>query len=219
MNNNEQWQHNEELLKSCIKDSSTYAQILRKIGIRDSGCNYRSLRRALKRFKIEFSPNNIYRQSSKKIELSEILVEHSTYTNTKKLKRRLIKEGHLEEKCYNCNLREWLSKSIPLQLEHKNGRRTDCRPENLTLLCPNCHAQTETYCGKNKGKYKEASEIKEKVMMQRINAKIEDIKDIQIINDEVIDNLSLKWGTGTRAVKRFLEKHKSVLMEAWQRGL
>jgi hypothetical protein len=44
------------------------------------------------------------------------------------------------------------ARSVPivLQLDHINGRRTDNRLENLRILCPNCHAQTETWCGKNR---------------------------------------------------------------------
>lgn len=38
---------------------------------------------------------------------------------------------------------------IPLQLEYKDGNSTNHKKENLELLCPNCHAQTSTYCGKN----------------------------------------------------------------------
>jgi predicted HNH restriction endonuclease len=33
-----------------------------------------------------------------------------------------------------------------------NGDRRDNRLENLRLLCPNCHAQTPTYLGRNIGR-------------------------------------------------------------------
>ena len=55
-------------------------------------------------------------------------------------------------KCYNCNLTNWLGFNIPLELEHINGDNRDNRIENLILLCPNCHALTPTYRGKNKHK-------------------------------------------------------------------
>jgi len=47
-------------------------------------------------------------------------------------------------------LAEWLGQPIPLELEHANGDRTDNRLEKLSLLCPNCHALTPTYRGRNK---------------------------------------------------------------------
>ena len=40
---------------------------------------------------------------------------------------------------------------IPLEVEHIDGNYKNNRPENLTLLCPNCHSLTATYRGANKG--------------------------------------------------------------------
>lgn len=88
------------------------------------------------------------------IPLSEILVEDSAYTNITRLKIRLLREGLLEPKCYavDCGLTEWKGKPISLQLDHINGDNLDHRIENLRLLCPNCHSQTDTFAGKNKRK-------------------------------------------------------------------
>lgn len=83
------------------------------------------------------------------IPLEKILVENSTYLNTMSLKSRLIKSGHFKRFCSKCGLDKWLELGIPLELDHINGVRSDNRIENLRLLCPNCHAQTDTYCGKN----------------------------------------------------------------------
>ena len=66
-----------------------------------------------------------------------------------KLKNQLIKIGIKDHKCENCELIEWMGKQIPLELHHVNGNRFDNRIENIQLLCPNCHALTDNYRGKN----------------------------------------------------------------------
>ena len=45
----------------------------------------------------------------------------------------------------------WNKKPIPLEVEHNDGNSDNNLMKNLSLICPNCHAQTPTYKGKNKG--------------------------------------------------------------------
>jgi len=66
------------------------------------------------------------------------------------LKKRLISEGLKQHKCECCGITEWNGKPAPIELDHINGNHHDNRLENLRILCPNCHAQTDTYRGKNK---------------------------------------------------------------------
>ena len=82
--------------------------------------------------------------------LEEILVKDSKYTNMTCLKQRALRAKLIDYKCAICGINEWLGKKIILQLDHINGDNRDNRIENLRLLCPNCHSQTETYCGKNR---------------------------------------------------------------------
>jgi 5-methylcytosine-specific restriction endonuclease McrA len=69
----------------------------------------------------------------------------------KGLKERLIREGLKQRKCEMCGRAGWRDRPIPLELDHINGRRQDNRLQNLRILCPNCHAQTDTYRGRNIG--------------------------------------------------------------------
>lgn len=88
---------------------------------------------------------------NRKTPLSDLLVESSTYGKGH-LKRRLLSEGILPNKCSNPNCQitsEWLGKPLILVLDHINGIGNDDRLENLRLLCPNCNSQTDTFCGKN----------------------------------------------------------------------
>ena len=86
----------------------------------------------------------------KKTPLNEILEgKHPSY-QTFKLKKKLIAEGIKENKCDVCSITEWNGKPLNMQLEHKDGNPHNHLIENLMFLCPNCHSQTETFCGKNK---------------------------------------------------------------------
>jgi len=67
--------------------------------------------------------------------------------------RRLL----TEEKGYNCELcgiSDYNGKPLTLQVDHIDGNSDNNLPKNVRLLCPNCHSQTETYKGGNKGKLK-----------------------------------------------------------------
>lgn len=86
-------------------------------------------------------------------DLSEILVKGSRFS-TIHLKYRLINEGIKEWKCEKCGNTYWLNELIPLELHHKDGDKTNNELDNLELLCPNCHALTDTYRGKNTEKAK-----------------------------------------------------------------
>lgn len=81
-----------------------------------------------------------------KIPLKDILVENSTYQSTK-LKKRLVDEGIKKDCCEICGQgNTWNDKLLVLQLDHINGIHTDNRLENLRIVCPNCHTQTDTFC-------------------------------------------------------------------------
>lgn len=54
-------------------------------------------------------------------------------------------------KCSICGIKDWNNKKIRFDVDHINGDHTNNRPENLRLICQNCHAQTDTYKGKNRG--------------------------------------------------------------------
>ena len=71
-----------------------------------------------------------------------------------------MKEGLKENICEICNIKEWNGKSINMHLDHINGNNIDNRIENLRMLCPNCHSQTETYCVGN---------IKKSIKIENIN--------------------------------------------------
>jgi DNA-binding CsgD family transcriptional regulator len=69
--------------------------------------------------------------------------------NRGNLKRRLLNEGFKSIRCDRCDITTWNGQPLSMALHHVNGDRLDNRLENLELLCPNCHSQTDTYSGRN----------------------------------------------------------------------
>lgn len=65
----------------------------------------------------------------------------------KGIKKHILKNGE----CEVCHRKEWMGEKIPIEVDHIDGNSENNRPENLRAICPNCHAQTETYKGANRG--------------------------------------------------------------------
>jgi Zn finger protein HypA/HybF involved in hydrogenase expression len=155
----------------CLSKS----QLLKSLGIAPCGGNYRNLNDLIGKNSIDITHfkgkgwskglSGIIRT---KIPLEKILVKNSTYTNSNGLRKRLIKEGIFEKKCYECNRTIWNDKEIPLELEHKNGDKRDNRIENLTIMCPNCHALTPFYRGRNINNKKVKIEKSKKLVIKTI---------------------------------------------------
>jgi hypothetical protein len=59
-----------------------------------------------------------------------------------------MQRGHC---CEVCGFSEWRNLPIPVELDHIDGDADNNTDENLRLICPNCHAQTENYKGANMG--------------------------------------------------------------------
>ena len=55
-------------------------------------------------------------------------------------------------KCQNCKRTQWLGQPISIEVHHVDGDNTNNIDSNLLLLCPNCHAQTFSYCRARKGR-------------------------------------------------------------------
>ena len=141
-------------LRSAVENSFSFAQTLKNLNIVPCGGNYRVLKRAIAHFNVDISHFTFQLWNKGKKIGAKVAIED--YLNNKrsissnKLKKRLINEKLLHPKCSSCQLESWLRKPIPLELDHINGDSSDNRLENLRLLCPNCHALTPTYRGKNK---------------------------------------------------------------------
>jgi hypothetical protein len=86
-----------------------------------------------------------------KIPIEEIIYQgkHPNFQSYK-LKKRLLEDGIKSNVCESCQISEWNGRPIQMELHHIDGDRTNHKIDNIVLLCPNCHSQTETFRAKNK---------------------------------------------------------------------
>jgi hypothetical protein len=90
-------------------------------------------------------------------QLNRLTAENKRMPNTHETKLRLIKLGIFQNICGICSIANWNGKVLSLHLDHIDGNPKNNLITNLRLLCPNCHSQTETYCGKNVNKQKKTN--------------------------------------------------------------
>lgn len=158
--------------RDAVQGSYSIAQALTKLGVSPKGGNYRVFKKFEKLYGIDtshFTGQGHLKGKTHKfntIPLEEILVKDYEY-NSNKLRKRLISEGIKEHKCECCGLNEWLGEPIPLELDHIDGDHYNNSLENLKILCPNCHAKTPTYRGKNK-KSKDSQTTKNKNQIEKV---------------------------------------------------
>jgi len=78
---------------------------------------------------------------------------NSRLPNTHRVKLHLLQTKFLENKCSICNMLPfWFGKPISFHLDHIDGNPKNNEVSNFRILCPNCHSQTESYCGKKNTK-------------------------------------------------------------------
>ena len=106
----------------------------------------------LKKFGVDYKGNPNHKgERTNRYRKAENYLGRSTHITSAKLKIKLFRDKLKEERCESCKLTEWMGQKIPLELHHVDGDRFNNELVNLQVLCPNCHALTDNYSGRNKG--------------------------------------------------------------------
>lgn len=153
--------YTKEWLEELCKDSYSYAEVLTKAGRKQGGGTQATLKKKIELFGIDIShftgqrwhesPNQQENHTSReKYTLNEVFVKNSPVTQ-KVLRGYVERHNLIPYKCQKCECDgNWQGGKISLEIDHIDGDNTNNEITNLRYLCPNCHALTDTYRGKNK---------------------------------------------------------------------
>ena len=132
-------------LKQIIKNSTSFSEVMRQLGYKSFTSQQSALKQYLDDNNIDYSHFKGHAWNKKEIPLSDI--NDFGVVNKRTIREILLKERPY--KCERCGLTEWLNDSIILQVHHIDGNSNNNTRNNLMLLCPNCHSQTDNWCHKN----------------------------------------------------------------------
>ena len=138
-----------EKLREVVKNCVNFGEVLDILQVPRVGNNTKTLREILERENIDYTHFTGRAREYSKPGVKDInyYLTNQGYIKTSSLKEKLLKEGLKENKCECCGITEWNGKPIVMQLHHIDGNNKNNSLNNLQMLCPNCHSQTENYCG------------------------------------------------------------------------
>lgn len=141
-------------LRGAVAESRSIAAVLRRLGRPDNARSRAALRQWVSQNGIDIS--HFLGQAHQRggngtapaRRPDEILVRHNGERRTRTtVLRRALREIGVAERCAECGTGPvWHGRPMTLEVDHVNGDWSDDRPDNLRLLCPNCHAITATWC-------------------------------------------------------------------------
>ncbi|QYA94478.1 HNH endonuclease [Streptomyces anulatus] len=146
-----------EALQTAVASSTTMCEVLRRLGVEVVGGQHTHISRRVKALGIDTSHFSapVRSRDVRRRRPEDLLVESLSLERRipgERLKRAMIALG-APERCSLCGTgRIWRDRPLPLEVDHIDGNWRNNRPQNLQLLCPNCHSTTDTYRGRGKGR-------------------------------------------------------------------
>ncbi|WUS97206.1 HNH endonuclease [Streptomyces sp. NBC_00708] len=152
-----------ELLEPAVAASNSVHEVLRRLGLELVGGHHTNIARRIKAYGLDtshFTQPSRAGVKQRRRTPQELLVKdespHARRIPGARLKAAMLANG-VAERCAVCATEPtWQGLPLPLEVDHVNGSWRDNRPENLRLLCPNCHSATDNYRGRGKKRRAEA---------------------------------------------------------------
>jgi hypothetical protein len=149
-----QVRHSEERLRAAVSESRSIRDVVRRLGLDQVGGNQAHIARRITALGIDTShfapPRKLSPEGGARRAGLSLGSRDDGRVAGERLRRELLRIGRAE-RCAMCGTGpEWNGRPLTLEVDHASGEWWDNRPENLRLLCPNCHAVTDTYRGRKR---------------------------------------------------------------------
>jgi hypothetical protein len=145
--------HTEEALREAVALSTSVGEVVRRLGLHPVGGNHAHISRRIAALGIDtshFAPPRRAGATRARRPLLSLRTPEEGRVPGERLRRELLRRG-VPELCASCGTGpEWNGSPLRLEVDHLSGEWWDNRPGNLRLLCPNCHAVTDTYRGRGR---------------------------------------------------------------------
>ena len=225
-----------EALQTAIDKSLCWSDVLRILQLKIQGRYFTIVKEMADTYGISYQHFDfqLALRRSKRLNPDKLSVFRiNSNSDRKDIKSYIIKNKLIDYSCRDCKLIDvYNDKPLVLHLEHINGINNDNRLENLCFLCPNCHSQTNTYCGKNRKYSKKTNMVNcNTETCAEYDIQLEEIKKEKekedalrlkkfsnvrrpteqilrkMIEDLPLAKIAAKYGVSSNAVKKWADKY------------
>lgn len=177
-----------ELVKKYLPVSNSLNHLCNNLGLKGVEGYYKKLKKIIEENNLSTEHFGTLRVEKQNRNQYTAMSDEEFFVNGcgrdgKAIIKRLVEGKYKEYKCEHCGISEWDGKPLRLQVHHINGDHNDNRLENLQLLCPNCHTQTDTYARNNvikKKGFKIINRVNEIMNNAESSFKPKDVKEIKM---------------------------------------
>lgn len=146
--------YSKEIIEEAVKNNFTLSDVMRSLNLKPRGSNFSRFKKMIVHFQIDTthfkqpgSPGSVH---TIKTFTEEILILNGKGWNSNSIKKKLFEFNLMKNECSLCgSLPVWNGQPLTLQLDHIDGNHRNNELNNLRILCPNCHSQTDNYSAKN----------------------------------------------------------------------
>lgn len=134
-------------LSKIVLESKNFSDVLRNLGVKPNSATISTIKRRIQEYDLDVS-HFIKNAGNTKKHIDNYLRVYSKdepKPQSSHVKDKLFEYGYKSKACEICGIMDWNGKPLTLQIHHIDGQHKNYTPENLQILCPNCHSQTDNW--------------------------------------------------------------------------